>query len=102
MCSSDLYLRRIAAIQREERNVLALAQLVRDQVSAVVQGLVRAEFLAGATAGSSLVTVSHLVPRENIGAYRSALQALRQEDATLAIMVSGPWAPYSFTEGISA
>lgn len=96
------YLQRIAAIQREERNVLALAQLVRDQVSSVVQGLVRAESLAGATTGSSLVTVSHLVPRENIGAYRSALQALRQDDPTLAIMISGPWAPYSFTEGISA
>lgn len=96
------YLQRIAAIRREERNVLAKAQIVRDQVSSVVQGLVRAESFAGATAGSKLVTVSHLVPRENIGAYRSALQALRQEDATLAIMVSGPWAPYSFTEGMSA
>lgn len=96
------YLQRIAAMQREERNVLAMAQLVRDQVGSVVDGLVRAESFAGATAGSSLVTVSHLVPREHIGAYRSALQALRQEDPTLAIMVSGPWAPYSFTEGISA
>lgn len=96
------YLQRIAAIQREERNVLAKAQIVRDQVSSVVRGLVRAESFAGAAAGSSLVTVSHLVPRENIGAYRSALQALRQDDVALAIMVSGPWAPYSFTEGFGA
>ena len=102
MTSGRDYLQRIAAIQREERNVLAKAQLVRDQVSSVVQGLVRAESAAGAMAGSRLVTVSHLVPRENIGAYRSALQALRQQDATLAIMVSGPWAPYSFTEGVDA
>jgi hypothetical protein len=46
--------------------------------------------------------VSHLVPRENIDAYRNALLALRSEDPALAIMVSGPWAPYSFSEGISA
>ena len=96
------YLQRIAAIQREERNVLAKAQIVREQVSSVVHGLVRAESFASAAAGSSLVTVSHLVPRENIDAYRSALQALRQDDAALAIMVSGPWAPYSFTEGFGA
>jgi hypothetical protein len=96
------YLERVAAIQREERNVLARLAIVRDRVCSAVKGLVRAESLAGAAAGSSLVTVSHLVPRENIDAYRNAVQALRHEDPALAIMVSGPWAPYSFTEGIGA
>jgi hypothetical protein len=66
-----------------------------------VESLVRAESFSGATAGSSLATLSHLVPRESIDAYRNALLALRREDAALAFMVSGPWAPYSFTEGVS-
>ena len=96
------YLERVAALQREERNVLAKAGIVRDRVSSAVGGLVRAESFSGAMAGSSLATVSHLVPRENIDAYRNALLALRSEEPALAIMVSGPWAPYSFSEGISA
>jgi hypothetical protein len=94
------YLERVAASQREERDVLAKAALIRDRVNSAVGDLVRAQSFAGAVAGSTLATLSHLVPREGIDAYRSALQTLREEDPALAIMVSGPWAPYSFTEGI--
>jgi hypothetical protein len=94
------YLERVAAVQREERNVLAEEGIVRGRVSSAVQGLVRAESFAHATTGSSMATVSHLVPREHIETYRSALLVLRDETPALAIMVSGPWAPYSFTEGV--
>ena len=98
--SGRRYLERVAAVQREERNVLATAGILRDRVSSAVGDLVRAQSFAGAVAGSSLVTLSHLVPRERIEAYRRALQTLRQQDPALTIMISGPWAPYSFTEGI--
>jgi hypothetical protein len=96
------YLERVAAVQRQERNLLAESGIVRDRVSSAVRGLVRAESFAGATSGSTMATVSHLVPRENIEAYRSALLVLRDQDRALAIMVSGPWAPYSFTEVVGA
>ena len=92
------YLERAAAEQRRERNVLARGGIVRERVSSAVQGLVRAEAFTGASAGSSMATLSHLVPRENVEVYRSALLQLRDTEPTLAIMVSGPWAPYSFTE----
>jgi hypothetical protein len=98
--SGRRYLERLAALQREERNVLARVGLIRDRVHSAVGDLVRAQSFAGAVAGSSLATLSHLVPRERIDAYRGALQTLRDENPALAIMVSGPWAPYSFTEGI--
>jgi hypothetical protein len=75
---------------------------VRDRVSAALRGLVRAESFIAATPGSGMATLSHLVPRENLEAYRSALLVLRDEAPALAIMVSGPWAPYSFTEGVGA
>jgi hypothetical protein len=94
------YLEQVAARERAERNVLAKAAVVRDRVSGAVGALVRAESFAGAAPGSTLATLSHLVPREHIEAYRSALHALRAEDPALAIMVSGPWAPYSFAEGV--
>jgi alkylhydroperoxidase/carboxymuconolactone decarboxylase family protein YurZ len=96
------YLERVAAAQRQERNLLAEQEIVRVRVSSAVQALVRAELFRGAAPGSSMTTISHLVSRENIDAYRSALLVLRNEERALAIMVSGPWAPYSFTEGISA
>ena len=96
------YLERVAARQREERNVRARAAVISERVTSAVGELVRAQSFASAGAGSSLVTLSHLVPRENIEAYRSALLRLRREEPALAIMVSGPWAPYSFTEGVSA
>jgi hypothetical protein len=96
------YLERVAAVQREERNVLAKAGIVRDRISAAVGSLVRAESFSGAAPGSILATLSHLVPRENIDRYRHALLTLRRDDPALAFMVSGPWAPYSFTEGIGA
>jgi alkylhydroperoxidase/carboxymuconolactone decarboxylase family protein YurZ len=94
------YLERVAAVQRQERNLLAEEGIVRGRVSSAVRGLVRAESFAGAAQGSSMATLSHLVPRENVEAYRSALLVLRDETPALAIMVSGPWAPYSFTEGV--
>lgn len=96
------YLEQVAAVQRQERNVLATEEIVRGRVSSAVRGLVRAESFAGATSGSRMGTLSHLVARENIEAYRSALLGLRDEEPGLAIMVSGPWAPYSFTEGVGA
>jgi hypothetical protein len=96
------YLERVAAVHRQERNVLAQNEIVRERVSSAVRGLVRDERFAGATVGSSMVTLSHLVPRENIDEYRSALLVLRNDQPALAIMVSGPWAPYSFTEGVGA
>jgi hypothetical protein len=95
------YLEQVAAAQREERNVLAEMEIARERVRSVVRGLVRAESFH-ATAGSSMATLSHLVSREHIDKYRSALLVLRNEEPTLAIMVSGPWAPYSFTEGVAA
>jgi hypothetical protein len=96
------YLEQVAARERAERNVLAKSAVVRDRVTAAVGALVRAESFGGAAPGSTLATLSHLVPREHIDAYRSALHALRAEDPALAIMVSGPWAPYSFAEGVRA
>jgi hypothetical protein len=94
------YLEQVAAAQREERNVLAEMEIARDRVRSVVRGLVRAESFH-ATPGSSLATLSHLVSREHIDNYRGALLVLRNEEPTLGIMVSGPWAPYSFTEGVA-
>ena len=92
------YLERVAAAHRREQNVLAKAQIVRERVGQAVAPLVRAEVFAGTSAGSNVASLSHLVPRECVTAYRRAVQALRAANAALSVRVSGPWPPYSFTQ----
>ena len=91
------YLEQVAAAHRREQNVLAEEQVVRERVREAVAPLVRAEAFAGTGAGSDIASLSHLVPRDRITAYRSAIQALRVDNPALLLRVSGPWAPYSFT-----
>ena len=92
------YLERVAAAHRREQNVLAEQQVVRERVRRAVGPLVRADAFAGPSAGSDVASLSHLVPRDRITAYRSAIQALRVDNPALSIRVTGPWAPYSFTQ----
>jgi hypothetical protein len=92
------YLERVAAAHRREQNVLAEEQVVRERVRQAVAPLVRAEAFAGSSEGSNVASISHLVPRDHIAAYRRAVQALRDSNPALSIRVSGPWAPYSFTQ----
>jgi hypothetical protein len=92
------YLERVAAAQRREQNVRAEEQVVRERVRQAVGPLVRAEAFAGTSAGSNVASLSHLVPRDRITAYRSAIQALRVDNPALSLRVTGPWAPYSFTQ----
>jgi hypothetical protein len=92
------YLEQIAAAHRREQNVLAKEQIIRERVREAVAPLVRAEAFAGSSAGSRVASISHLVPRDRVTAYRRAVQALRDANPALSIRVSGPWAPYSFTQ----
>ena len=92
------YLERVAAAHRREQNVLAQEQIVRERVRQAVAPLVRAEAFAGTSAGSNVASLAHLVPRDRLSAYRSAIQALRADSPVLSLRVSGPWAPYSFTQ----
>lgn len=92
------YLERVAAAHRREQNVLAEEQIVRERVRQAVGSLVRAEAFAGTSARSQVASLSHLVPRDGITAYRSAIQALRVDNPALSLRVTGPWAPYSFTQ----
>jgi hypothetical protein len=92
------YLERVAAVHREEQNVLAEERTARERVRQAVGPLVRAEAFTGTSADSKVASLSHLVPRDRIKAYRSAIQALRVDNPALSLRVSGPWAPYSFAQ----
>lgn len=91
------YLLAIAEEHRRERNVLAAGTTMRERIQGAVGSLARAEAYRGATAANPVATVSHLVPREMVGRYRSAV-GLLGASAGVELRVSGPWAPYSFAE----
>lgn len=92
------YLERVAAVHRQEQNVLAEEQVARERVRQAVEPFVRAEAFVGTSAGSKVASLSHLVPRDRVKAYRSAIHALRVDNPALSLRVSGPWAPYSFAQ----
>jgi hypothetical protein len=46
---------------------------------------------------SMVISASHLVARENTGAYRQLMEAARESKPDLHFLTSGPWAPYSFS-----
>jgi hypothetical protein len=46
--------------------------------------------------GAQSFSISHLVAREALSEYRLAVDSLAKNDPALRLLVSGPWAPYSF------
>ncbi len=47
---------------------------------------------------SMVISASHLVGRENVSAYRQLMDAARSSKPELRFLISGPWAPYSFSD----
>lgn len=74
------------------------ADFLHARVARAVGELVRAEARASAPASTQTLTISHLVPRDAVAQYRGALGAFVEREPHLRLLVSGPWAPYSFAE----
>jgi hypothetical protein len=83
---------RLAGHQQER------AAQVRDRVRASVAGVVRAEREDDARrTPHAVVTLSHLVARQDFDEYRERARALRGVFPDLRLLLSGPWPPYSFS-----
>ena len=80
--------------QAEERR--AAADRVRSTIKDKVRELVRTEREEESRTPHAVVTVSHLVPRENFDEYRERVRQLREVFPGLRLLLSGPWPPYSF------
>ena len=79
-----------------ERNLQALSVAVRQRLTETVGAFVRGEAISLDPVPAAVLNTAHLVPRDAVTQYRSALL-----DATLGpeverIVVSGPGAPYRF------
>jgi hypothetical protein len=92
------YLDRLRARHSAERSRREEAEFLHDRVRRAVAGLVREEARAPAFARARSIAVSHLIARGDVSRYRTALRTLQETEPALRVMVSGPWAPYSFAE----
>ena len=85
---------------RETSRMAGARQAVADQVRGTIQQkagvLVKAEQEEESRTPHAVVTLSHLVPRENFDEYRERVRELREEFPALRLLLSGPWPPYSF------
>jgi hypothetical protein len=66
-------------------------------VDAAVIGLIRLSDVS-LVAGTArpIVRIAHLVPREQLDAYKAQIDALIRKHAECGFLSSGPWPPYSF------
>jgi hypothetical protein len=92
------YLAWLRERERKERAARTQADFLHRRISDAVLGMVREEARAPAQPSAGSLSVSHLVPRDAVTNYRLTLRALIEGDPQLRLMVSGPWAPYSFAE----
>ncbi|HEU6453635.1 MAG TPA: GvpL/GvpF family gas vesicle protein [Gemmatimonadaceae bacterium] len=90
------YLARLRERQRASAELQRQAEFLQARVARAVDGIVREEVCSPVMLGSHSFAVSHLLAREAVGEYRLAVDSLINADPALRLLVSGPWAPYSF------
>lgn len=73
------------------------AGFLHERVAAATAGLATSEWREPIEPGSRLLTLAHLVPKAALPAYRQALRACFAAPPPLRGMITGPWAPYSFS-----
>jgi Gas vesicle synthesis protein GvpL/GvpF len=90
------YMRRLQREQSMEQIVQASAAAVRRRLTETVGAFVRGEAMTLDPFPAATLTLSHLVARDEVPAYRAALNDAVAGVVVERIVVSGPVAPYQF------
>lgn len=91
------YMARLRERQQASAELQRKADFLRARVARAVDELTLGEVCSPVMPGAQSFSVSHLVAREAVGQYRQAVDSLVKGEVALRLLVSGPWAPYSFT-----
>jgi len=89
----------LESVRREQAAIIERirqADFLHQRVAAVVSGLVMEEARAEVGAASRTLGISHLVSRSIVPQYRAATAGLGVALPAQRILITGPWAPYSF------
>jgi hypothetical protein len=92
------YLALLRDRQRAAERAQQRASLLQARVAQAVGGLPLAEVRSAPSPSGRSVTISHLVACGDIARYRHVVRELAGREPRLRLMLSGPWAPYSFSE----
>jgi hypothetical protein len=90
------YMRQLQRDRSMEQIVQVSAAAVRRRLTETVGAFVRDEAMTLDPLPAATLTLSHLVARDEIPAYRTALNGADLGDLVERIVVSGPVAPYQF------
>jgi Gas vesicle synthesis protein GvpL/GvpF len=81
---------------RSRLDAVKLAETIADELDEAVSGLTR-DTLDGITGTGELVlTAAYLLPREDGGRFRAAVETVATGHPDLSYVCVGPWPPYSF------
>ena len=96
--SGSAYLRWVRDRQQVRQAVSDQAEFLRTGVARAVEeaGVVRGIIWAAVAPGSRSLEAAHLVPRALIARHREVVRTTVGRDHRMQVMVSGPWAPYTF------
>jgi hypothetical protein len=92
------YLERRKAELALEQNLQRQASALRARVAAALQPLPRDEAVRYAPPPAATLTLAHLIARDAVDRYRSALAGLEADPDAPALAIVGPMAPYRFAE----
>jgi hypothetical protein len=103
------YLERLRQEQVSDEQRQRRADFLQRHVAGAVGGMVRGEVVSTGARDRQTLVIAHLVPREQVATYRravrEAVRAIGEREASagearspVPMMISGPWAPYSFAE----
>jgi hypothetical protein len=92
------YLARARERQEARADAARRADFLQARLWQCVAVFVREEVRTPLVWPARSVTVSHLVARDGLAKYRLAVQRFVERELRQPVLLSGPWAPYSFTE----
>jgi hypothetical protein len=90
------YMARLRERREASAELKREAEFLQARVARTVDELAREEVCSPVMPGTHSFSLSHLVARDAVGEYRLAVDSLVKSDPALRLLVSGPWAPYSF------
>ena len=90
------YMQRLMERRSLEARLHAAASAIRDEVATLVRPLAREDAFVLGPAPSHVLTLSHLIARDEVASYRAALAEARLDATAKRLVISGPVAPYQF------
>lgn len=99
------YLQRRRTEQRQSRDLYREAAQLAEEAARLADSLARARVVhrpqqgeLAATRAENIANEAYLVPAGSAAAFRDRLTALAADTPGVFVEVTGPWAPYSFTD----